>query len=51
MQPCNSLRPVPPEVSVDGWISDAIVEAVNDVLHRDIPDGGADIEETACVGS
>jgi hypothetical protein len=50
-QPRNSLRPVPPEVSVDAWISDAVVEAVDDVLLRDIRDEGANIEETACVGS
>jgi hypothetical protein len=24
-QPCNSLRPVPPEVYVDAWIGDAVV--------------------------
>jgi hypothetical protein len=50
-QPCNSLRPVPPEISVDAWISDAVVEVVDDVLLRDIRDGGVNIEETACVGS
>jgi hypothetical protein len=31
-QPHNSLRSVPPEVSVDAWIGDVVVEAVNDVL-------------------
>jgi hypothetical protein len=31
-KPRNSLRPVPPEVSVDAWIGDAVVEAVDDVL-------------------
>jgi hypothetical protein len=50
-KPCNSRRPVPLEVSVDAWIGDAIVEAVNDVLLRDICNGGAEIEETACIGS
>jgi hypothetical protein len=50
-QPRNSLRPVPPEVSVDAWIGDAIVESVDDVLLRDIRDGGVDIEEMACIGS
>jgi hypothetical protein len=50
-QPCNSLQPVPPEVSVDAWIGDAVVEAVDDVLLLDIRDGGADIKETACIGS
>jgi hypothetical protein len=47
----NSLWPVPSKVSVDAWIGDAVVEAVDDVLFRDIHDGGTDIEETACVGS
>jgi hypothetical protein len=51
MQPRNSLRLVPPEVSVDAWIGDAVVEPVDDVLLQDILDGGVDIEETACVGS
>jgi hypothetical protein len=50
-KPRNSLRPVPPEVSVDAWIGDAIVEAVDDVLLQDIRNGGMDIEETACIGS
>jgi hypothetical protein len=49
-KPRNSLRPVPPEVSVDAWIGDAVVEAVDDILLRDIRNGGADIEETACIG-
>jgi hypothetical protein len=44
MQPRNSLRPVPPEVSVDAWIGDAVVEVVDDVLLRDVCDGGSDIE-------
>jgi hypothetical protein len=50
MQPRNSLRPVLPEVFVDAWIGDAVVEAVDDVLLRDIRNGGADIEEMACIG-
>jgi hypothetical protein len=50
-KPHNSLWPVPPEVSVDAWIGDAVVEAVDDVLLRDIRDGGTDIKETACIGS
>jgi hypothetical protein len=49
MQPCNSLRPVPPEVSVDAWVGDAVVEAVDDVLLRDVHNGGVDIEATACI--
>jgi hypothetical protein len=51
MKSRKSLRLVLPEVSVDAWIGDAIVEAVDDVLLRDIRDGGSDIKETACVGS
>jgi hypothetical protein len=50
MKPRNSLRPVPPKVPVDALVSDAVVEAVNDVLLRDIHNGGADIEEAACIG-
>jgi hypothetical protein len=46
----TSFGPVPPEVSVDAWIGDAIVEAVDDVLLRDIRNGGEDIQETACIG-
>jgi hypothetical protein len=49
-KPRNSFRPIPPKVSVDAWVSDAVVEVVNDVLLRDIRNGGADIEETACIG-
>jgi hypothetical protein len=41
MKPHNSLQPVPPKVPV---------EAVDDVLLRDIRNGGADIEEAACIG-
>jgi hypothetical protein len=50
-QPRNSLQPVQPKVSVDAWIGDAVIEAIDDVLLRDIRDGGADIEEMVCVGS
>jgi hypothetical protein len=31
-KPHNSFQSVPPEVSVDAWISDAVVEAVDDVF-------------------
>jgi hypothetical protein len=51
MKPRNSFRSVPPKVFVDGWVGDAIVEAVDDIFLRDIRNGGADIEETACIGS
>jgi hypothetical protein len=50
MKPRNSLWPVLPEFSVDAWIGDAVVEVVDDVLLRDIRNGGTDIEETACIG-
>jgi hypothetical protein len=46
----NSLWPVPPKIPVDAWISDAVVEAVDDVVLRDVRDGGADVEEATCVG-
>jgi hypothetical protein len=28
----NSLRPVPPKISVDAWVGDAVVEAVDDIV-------------------
>jgi hypothetical protein len=46
----NGLWPVPPKISVDAWVGDAVVEAVDDVILRDVRDGGVDVEETACVG-
>jgi hypothetical protein len=46
----NSFRPVPPVVSVDGWVRDAVVEAVDDVVLRDVRDGGPNVEEAMCVG-
>jgi hypothetical protein len=50
MKARNSFRPVPPEVSVDAWVGDAVVETVDDVFLRDVRNGSANIEETACVG-
>jgi hypothetical protein len=44
MKPRNGFRAVPPEVSVDAWVGDAVVEAVDDVFLRDIRNGSADIE-------
>jgi hypothetical protein len=29
---CNSFRPILPEVSVDAWVGDAVVEVVDDVV-------------------
>jgi hypothetical protein len=46
----NSLRPVPPKIPVDAWVGDAVVEAVDDVVLRDVRDGGTDVEEPSCVG-
>jgi hypothetical protein len=46
----NSFQPVPPEVSVDAWIGDAVVDAIDDVVLRDVRDGSANIEEATCVG-
>jgi hypothetical protein len=46
----NSFRPVPPEVSVDAWVGDAVVEAVDNVVLRDVHDGNANVEEVTCVG-
>jgi hypothetical protein len=46
----NSLRPVPPEIPVDARVGDAVVETVDDVVLRDVGDGGANVEEAACVG-
>jgi hypothetical protein len=49
MKAHNGLRPVPPKISVDAWVGDAVVEAVDDVVLRNVHDGGADVEEAMCV--
>jgi hypothetical protein len=46
----NSLWPVPLEIPVDAGVGDAVVETVDDVLLRNVRDGGADVEETTHVG-
>jgi hypothetical protein len=46
----NSFRPVPPEVPVYARVGDAVVEADDDVLLRDVRDSGANIEEATRVG-
>jgi hypothetical protein len=46
----NRLWPVPPKIPVDAWVGDAVVEAVDDVVLRDVRDGGTDVKETTCVG-
>jgi hypothetical protein len=50
MKARNGLRPVSPEISVDARVGDAIVEAVDDVVLRDVRDGGANVEEATSVG-
>jgi hypothetical protein len=50
MKARNTFQPVPPEVSVDAWVGDAVVEAVDDVILRDVRDGSANVEEATCVG-
>jgi hypothetical protein len=46
----NGLWPVPPKISVDAWVGDAVVEAVDDVILQNVRDGGADVEEVMSVG-
>jgi hypothetical protein len=46
----NSLRPVPPEILIDARVGDAVVETVDDVVLRDVGDGGVNVEEAMCVG-
>jgi hypothetical protein len=46
----NSLRPVPPKIPVDAWVSDAVVEAVDDVILRNVRDGGANVKKMTRVG-
>jgi hypothetical protein len=45
----NSFWSISPKVSIDAWVGDAIVEAVDNVLLRDVRNGGSHIEEMACV--
>jgi hypothetical protein len=49
MKSGNSFLSVPPKVSLDAWVGEAIVEAVDDVLFRDVRNGGSYVEETAHV--
>jgi hypothetical protein len=46
---CNSFWSVPPKVSINAWVGEAIVEAVDDVLFQDVRNGGSHVEETMCV--
>jgi hypothetical protein len=49
-KPHNSFQSVPPEVSVDAWVGDAVVEAIDDVFLQNIRNGSVNIEETTCIG-
>jgi hypothetical protein len=46
----NSFRPVPPEIPVYARVGDAVVEAIDDVILRDVREGSADVEEATRVG-
>jgi hypothetical protein len=46
---CNSFWSIPPKVSVDAWVGDAIVEAVDNVLLRDVCNDGSHVEKMAFV--
>jgi hypothetical protein len=46
----NSFWPVPPKISVDARVGDAVVEAIDDVILRDVRDGSANVKETTRVG-
>jgi hypothetical protein len=50
MKARNSLRPVPSEIPIDARVGDAVVETIDDVVLRDVRDGGADVKEAMCVG-
>jgi hypothetical protein len=50
MKPRNSLQSISSKVSIDAWVRDAVVEAVDDVFLRDICNSSADVEEMACIG-
>jgi hypothetical protein len=50
MKARNSLWPVPLEIPVDARVGDAVVEAIDDVILRDVRDGSADVEEATRVG-
>jgi hypothetical protein len=50
MKARNNFRPVPSEISVDAWVGDAVVEAVDDVILRDVRNGNANVEEATCIG-
>jgi hypothetical protein len=46
----NNFRPVPPEIPVYARVGDAVVEGIDDVILRDVRDGGADVKKMTRVG-
>jgi hypothetical protein len=50
-EPHDGLGSVAAKISKESLVSDAVVEAVDDVLLEDVGDGGACVEESARVGS
>jgi hypothetical protein len=46
----NSLWPVPPEIPIDARVGDAVVEAIDDVILRNVRDSSTNIEEATRVG-
>jgi hypothetical protein len=46
----NSFWLVPPEISVDARVGDAVVETVDNVVLQDVRDGSTNVEEAMCVG-
>jgi hypothetical protein len=50
MKARNSFRPVPPEIPVYARVGDAVVEAIDDIVLRDVRDSGANVEEATRVG-
>jgi hypothetical protein len=45
VQPCDGLRSVAAKISKESLVGDAVVEAVDDVLLKDVIDGGACVKE------
>jgi hypothetical protein len=51
VEPRDGLESIVAEVSEESLVDDAVVEAVDNILLRDVGDGGACVEEAAGVGS
>jgi hypothetical protein len=41
---CNSFWSVPPKVTIDAWVGEATIEAVDDVLFQNVRNGGSYIK-------